>query len=69
LEEGDIEEAINAANQIGDDTLQKKSIGYAIPERFTHGTSDQRVRWFTEGLRSGDMDQCSLLFQLDYNEL
>jgi predicted metalloprotease len=69
LETGDIEEAIRAANQIGDDTLMKESIGYAIPERYTHGTSEQRVRWFKKGLSSGDLNGCQALFELDYSEL
>jgi predicted metalloprotease len=57
LDPGDIEEALNAASAIGDDTLQKQSQGYAVPDSFTHGTSEQRVRWFTKGLKSGDMRQ------------
>ncbi len=69
LEEGDISEAMNAANQIGDDTLQKLSQGFVVPDRFTHGTSAQRVRWFTEGLRSGDLGGCRRLFEIDYDEL
>ncbi len=54
LEPGDIEEALNAAAAIGDDTLQKKSRGYAVPDSFTHGTSAQRVAWFRHGFRTGD---------------
>ncbi len=69
LEEGDIAEALNAANQIGDDTLQKMSQGFVVPERFTHGTSVQRVRWFSKGLRSGDLNGCVELFDVDYDEL
>jgi predicted metalloprotease len=69
LEEGDIAEALNAANQIGDDTLQKNTQGFVIPDRFTHGTSEQRVRWFKEGLRSGDLQGCQQLFEIDYNRL
>ncbi len=69
LEEGDIAEALNAANQIGDDTLQELSQGYVVPERFTHGTSAQRVRWFRAGLASGDLNASKELFELDYNEL
>ena len=69
LEEGDIEEGINAANQIGDDTLQKQATGRVMPERFTHGTSEQRVRWFAKGLQSGDVGQCQVLFDLPYEEL
>jgi predicted metalloprotease len=53
LEEGDIEEALNAANAIGDDRLQKQSQGYVVPDAFTHGTSEQRMRWFKKGFESG----------------
>jgi predicted metalloprotease len=58
LEQGDIEEALNAASQIGDDTLQRKSRGTVQPETFTHGTSAQRVAWFKRGFQSGDVKQC-----------
>ncbi len=58
MEQGDLEEALNAASQIGDDTLQKKAQGRVVPESFTHGTSAQRVRWFKRGFESGDMSQC-----------
>lgn len=58
LEEGDIEEALNAARQIGDDTLQKRSQGYVVPESFNHGTSAQRQKWFAAGLRSGKLSDC-----------
>ncbi len=57
LEQGDIEEGLNAASAIGDDRLQMKSRGYVVPESFTHGTSAQRVRWFRRGLQTGDMSQ------------
>ena len=57
LEEGDIEEALTAANAIGDDTIQKRSQGYVVPDSFTHGTSEQRVRWFMKGLQTGDLAQ------------
>jgi uncharacterized protein len=57
LEQGDIEEALNAANAIGDDRLQKQSQGYIVPESFTHGTSQQRMYWFKKGYQSGDMRQ------------
>lgn len=56
LEEGDIEEALNAANAIGDDTLQKEAQGYVVPDSFTHGTSEQRVRWFKKGYELGNLD-------------
>ncbi|MEM8680233.1 MAG: neutral zinc metallopeptidase [Planctomycetota bacterium] len=55
LEPGDVKEAINAATAIGDDRLQMQTQGYVVPESFTHGTSEQRVRWFYKGLQSGDM--------------
>jgi len=58
LQPGDVEEALNAATQIGDDMIQKKMTGRVIPDAFTHGTSRQRVRWFTTGLKSGKMEQC-----------
>ncbi len=57
LEPGDIEEALNAASQIGDDRLQRRSQGYVVPDAFTHGTSEQRVRWFKKGLETGDLSQ------------
>jgi len=59
LEEGDIEEGLNAASAIGDDRLQKQSQGYVTPESFTHGSSEQRVRWFTRGYESGDINDCN----------
>lgn len=55
LEQGDVEEALNAAAMIGDDHLQKEGQGYAVPDSFTHGTSEQRARWFRKGLESGDL--------------
>ena len=58
LEPGDIEEALNAASRIGDDTLQRQSSGRVRPDSFTHGTSAQRQRWFTRGLQGGSMDAC-----------
>jgi predicted metalloprotease len=58
LEEGDIEEALNAAAQIGDDRLQRRSQGYEVPESFTHGSSEQRVRWFKTGLQANDVRDC-----------
>ncbi|MCA9078825.1 MAG: neutral zinc metallopeptidase [Planctomycetaceae bacterium] len=69
LEEGDIEEAITAAQAIGDDTLQKQAQGYVVPENFTHGTSKQRMRWFYEGLKSGDAGQLMVLFEVPYSQL
>ena len=58
LERGDIEEALNAASAIGDDRLQKQSQGYVVPESFTHGSSAQRVRWFKQGITTGDVGDC-----------
>lgn len=57
LEEGDLEEALNAASAIGDDTLQKRAQGYAVPDSFTHGTSEQRRRWFYKGFKAGDLSE------------
>lgn len=57
LEPGDIEEALRAANAIGDDRLQKQSQGYVVPDAFTHGTSEQRMYWFKKGFESGDIKQ------------
>jgi uncharacterized protein len=58
LEAGDIEEGLNAAAAIGDDRLQQQGQGYVAPESFTHGSSEQRVRWFKRGLDSGDLKSC-----------
>ncbi|MCA1556237.1 MAG: zinc metallopeptidase [Acidobacteria bacterium] len=57
IEPGDIEEALNAATAIGDDRLQRQGQGYVVPDSFTHGTSEQRVRWFKKGLETGDIRQ------------
>ncbi len=59
LDEGDVREAMNAAQAIGDDKLQKQAQGYVVPDSFTHGTSEQRTRWFMQGLRTGQMGQCN----------
>lgn len=56
LEEGDLEEALNAANKIGDDTLQRQAQGHVVPDSFTHGSSEQRMRWFKKGLQSDGFD-------------
>ena len=58
VEEGDIDEALNAASRIGDDTLQKQTQGYVVPDSFNHGTSAQRARWFRTGFQSGDLNAC-----------
>ncbi|BAZ20833.1 neutral zinc metallopeptidase family protein [Kalymmatonema gypsitolerans NIES-4073] len=59
LEQGDIEEALNAASSIGDDRLQRQAKGYVTPESFTHGSSAQRVRWFQRGIQTGNPAQCN----------
>ncbi|KAB8316533.1 flagellar biosynthesis protein FlgM [Tolypothrix campylonemoides VB511288] len=59
LEQGDIEEALNAASSIGDDRLQRQARGYVTPESFTHGSSAQRVRWFQRGIQTGNPAQCN----------
>jgi len=58
LEAGDIDEALNAATQIGDDTIQKRTQGHAVPDSFTHGTSAQRSAWFKRGYQSGELEAC-----------
>lgn len=58
LDVGDIEEALNAASQIGDDAIQRRTQGYVVPESFNHGTSEQRVRWFRRGYQQGDLNSC-----------
>jgi uncharacterized protein len=58
LEPGEAEQALRAASAIGDDTLQKQTQGYVVPESFTHGTSEERMQWFNKGFQSGDMSQC-----------
>lgn len=57
LEEGDIEEALSAAQAVGDDAIQKKMQGHVVPDSFTHGTSEQRVKWFGKGFKTGDIKQ------------
>jgi predicted metalloprotease len=70
IEDGDVESAIQSANAIGDDRLQKNSgRGFVSPEKFTHGTSAQRVKWFRRGLSTGDLSQLKALFEMDYDEL
>ena len=59
LEQGDIEEALNAASAIGDDRLQSQTRGYVSPDSFTHGSSKQRVEWFTRGIQTGELTQCN----------
>jgi len=69
LEEGDVEEAMNAAQAIGDDRLQKQARGSVRPDLFTHGTSAQRARWFRKGLETGNIKDGNALFELPYDRL
>ena len=69
LDEGDIEEAMNCAERIGDDALQNQGQGYVVPDSFTHGTSAQRAKWFTKGFKTGKMSGANELFELDYEDL
>jgi hypothetical protein len=59
LQQGDVEEALNAASSIGDDRLQERSRGYVVPESFTHGSAAQRAQWFKRGIQTGDPEQCN----------
>ena len=68
LQRGDIDEGIRAAMAVGDDTIQRRATGRVVPENFTHGSADQRIRWFTMGLKSGDPVAHSP-FELDDREL
>lgn len=58
IEQGDVEEALRAASSIGDDNIQRQARGYVVPDSFTHGSSQQRVRWFTRGIQTGNMREC-----------
>jgi predicted metalloprotease len=69
LEPGDLEEALAAANSVGDERLQSKAQGYVVPDSFTHGTSAQRVRWFQLGFQTGDLSRMMETFKLSYSEL
>ena len=69
LEDGDIQEAIQCAQVIGDNYLQKKSQGYVVEESFTHGTSAQRMKWLKKGLTTGDISQGYPIFKMDYSAL
>ena len=66
LETGDIEEALNAANAIGDNMLQKRSQGYVVPDAFTHGSSEQRMYWFKKGYQTGDLNQGDTFNSTDF---
>ena len=63
LEQGDVEEAMDAAHKIGDDYLQKSATGQVVPDSFTHGTSEQRMKWFQTGLKSGNINSCDTFNQ------
>jgi hypothetical protein len=69
LEPGDLEEALGAASAVGDDRLQRQAQGYVVPDSFTHGTSEQRARWFRLGFDTGDLSRLMDPFKLDYREL
>jgi uncharacterized protein len=67
LEEGDIEEALSAASAVGDDRIQKKSMGYVVPDAFTHGTSEQRMYWFKKGFSTGNIEKGDTFQELGYS--
>jgi predicted metalloprotease len=69
IEPGDVESAIKSANAIGDDRLQKRAGGFNSPEKYTHGTSAQRVKWFGRGLQTGDLRMLKRIFEMRYDEL
>jgi uncharacterized protein len=69
LQPGDLEEALRAANAIGDDRLQRQSKGYVVPDSFTHGTSSQRARWFRLGFETGNLKLMEELFKRPYSDL
>ena len=69
IEPGDVDSAIQSANAIGDDRLQKNATGFTSPEKYTHGTSAQRVKWFTLGFKTGDMSKLKDMFQMPYEQL
>jgi predicted metalloprotease len=69
LEQGDIGEAINTAKRIGDDVLQKKATGRIREAAFTHGSAESRAYWFSQGLKSGDIEGMMKLFELPFDQL
>lgn len=69
IEPGDVESAIQSANAIGDDRLQRRAGGFNSPERYTHGTSAQRMKWFTLGLQTGDLSKLKTIFEMSYDQL
>jgi hypothetical protein len=66
LETGDLQEALNAASAVGDDRIQENTQGYVVPESFTHGTSEQRMKWFSKGYKSGDINQGDTFNEEDF---
>jgi predicted metalloprotease len=69
LEAGDLEEALGAAGAVGDDRLQRQAQGHVMPDSFTHGSSQQRIRWFRLGFETGDVARLTELFEVRYEEL
>jgi predicted metalloprotease len=69
LEDGDVDTAIKSARAIGDDRLQRNATGFTSPEKYTHGTSDQRVQWFGRGLKTGDLSMLKKIFDMPYEDL
>jgi predicted metalloprotease len=69
LEDGDVDTAITSARAIGDDRLQRNATGFTSPEKYTHGTSDQRVQWFGRGLKTGDLSMLEKIFEMPYEKL
>jgi predicted metalloprotease len=69
IEKGDVEEAFKSANAIGDDKLQRRFQGRISPQNYTHGTSEQRVKWYRKGLETGDLSQLKVIFELPYGQL
>lgn len=69
IEPGDLESAIKSANAIGDDRLQKRAGGFASPENYTHGTSAQRIKWFSLGWKTGDLGMLKTIFEMPYEQL
>jgi predicted metalloprotease len=69
IEPGDLESAIQSANAIGDDRLQKRSTGFTSPEKYTHGTSEQRIKWFSRGWKTGDLGTLKAIFEMSYDDL
>ncbi len=69
LEEGDLESALNAASQIGDNRIQEQMTGYVRPEEFTHGSDKARKYWLKEGIISGDLNRMMELFELDFDKV